>query len=1213
MTLLRAYTNITKRWRMRLYQLNPLILFMLLLVFCSPGKAHAQELPEYDEIGVYLEVPRLGGTEMSAVIKGETLYLPVTDLFDFLNIRNIPAPDMTSISGFFINPEATYIINRTDHLIIYQGRTTGIEPGALIRTETNLYLRADYFGRIFGLDCVFSFRSLSVKVTSQLELPMIREMRLEELRRNLTRLKGEFQADTVIGRRYPLFQIGMADWSAISTQEINGKSDARINLSLGAMIAGGEATAALYYNSEQPITHKQQYYQWRYVNNDFAPVRQIMAGKIATQATSSIYNPVVGVQFTNNPSTYRRSFGSYTLSDRTEPGWIVELYVNNVMVDYVKADASGFYKFEVPLVYGNSVVQTKFYGPWGEERTREQTISIPFNFLPKNTFEYKVSAGVVEDTLLSRFSKASFNYGITRRLTAGAGIEYLSSVASTPAMPYVNASWSLLNNLLLSGEYIHGVRTRGTLTFRLPSNLQLDAYYALYDPDQKAINLNYLEEFKAIVSMPLRLGKLSTYQRLSMHRIVLPGSGYTTGEWLFSGSLRSVSANLTTYGIFLENAEPNFYSNLSLALRLPKGFVLMPQAQYGYTQNRLFSARVGMYKYVLRHGFLNLSLEQNFMSNMRLAELGFRYDFSFAQAGASVRQTDNRTSFVQYARGSLIYDRKSEFAGTDNRTNVGRGGIAVIPYLDLNSNGVRDPGEPKAMGLNLRVNGGRVIKSEKDTTIMILGLEPYTQCFIDLDQNSFEDISWRLSVNTLSVAVDPNIIKTIEIPIIVVGEATGTVVLERDGERRGLGRIIVNIVNQHNRQIGRTLTEDDGYFSYFGLVPGSYQVRMDTTQLSRLGMISEPDSIPFSIAYGSDGDIVRNLNFTLRMKPSDTVVVEQVVVVPEKPIIRKDTTFMIVHEVIEELLTITRDSWAIQLGAFRVRANAENMRRSLEKQLGRKVEIVIEDDFYKVRIVEISTREEVDQIIEVLRKNGVTELWVISLRAKQQQLVLTDRQDTVRTITETVIERPAVTVTRENSIQAGAFYVESNAIALKERLEKQIDKKIIIVEEDGFFKVRIQGFENRTEMEKYLPVLRPLGLYDLWILPEIRVPDLVEPVVVRPDTIRVPVEEKKIPEEKKEVEIKKEPEPAKEPVVIVPDEVPEPGVAIQAGVYYKRIQAIRAQRKIKRRLGLTVEIVQQWEMYRVLVTGFYTREEAFIYYPELAGLGFQQISLVEKR
>ncbi len=146
-----------------------------------------------------------------------------------------------------------------------------------------------------------------------------------------------------------------------------------------------------------------------------------MAGKITIHATASIYDPVVGIQLTNTPTTFRRSFGTYTLTDRTEPGWTVELYVNNVLVDYVKADASGFFTFEVPLVYGTTMVKLKFYGPWGEERTREQSLSIPYNFIPHKEFEYRVSAGVVEDSLWSRYSKAQLSYGATRFLTVGGG------------------------------------------------------------------------------------------------------------------------------------------------------------------------------------------------------------------------------------------------------------------------------------------------------------------------------------------------------------------------------------------------------------------------------------------------------------------------------------------------------------------------------------------------------------------------------------------------------------------------------------------------------------------------------------------------------------------------------------------------------------------------------------------------------------------------
>ena len=228
--------------------------------------------------------------------------------------------------------------------------------------------------------------------------------------------------------------------------------------------------------------------------------------------------------------------------------------------------------------------------------------------------------------------------------------------------------------------------------------------------------------------------------------------------------------------------------------------------------------------------------------------------------------------------------------------------------------GVGITDEPLINGLNIHANGGQVEKSERDSTIRIFGLEPYTSCLIEIDPNSFDNLSWRLPYQTISVSVDPNIVKNVEIPINVVGEATGNINLNKDGEVKGLGRILVNFLTTENRSAGKTLSEDDGYFSYFGLAPGKYIVRIDTAQLQKLGMISDPEFLEFSIAPGTEGDIVDGLDFTLRMKPSDTTGTGQKI--PVKPSVKKDTTYMVVHEVTQELVTITEDSYAIQLGAF---------------------------------------------------------------------------------------------------------------------------------------------------------------------------------------------------------------------------------------------------------------------------------------------------------
>jgi hypothetical protein len=74
-----------------------------------------------------------------------------------------------------------------------------------------------------------------------------------------------------------------------------------------------------------------------------------------------------------------------------------------------------------------------------------------------------------------------------------------------------------------------------------------------------------------------------------------------------------------------------------------------------------------------------------------------------------------------------------------------------------------------------------------------------------------------------------------------------------------------------------------------------------------------------------------------------------------------------------------------------------------------------------------------------------------------------------------------------------------------------------------------------------------------------------------------------------------------------------PRISLQVGVFHKFSQARRAQKCITSKLYLQVEIVPQWEYYRVLVRGFHSREETYKYYPELAGIGHPGISLIEEK
>jgi hypothetical protein len=827
------------------------------------GQASAQNEPEYDEIAVFFNVPKVGGADIPALIRDEKLYLSVTDVFGFLKIKNTATPGFDSISGFFISQQAAYFIGRLNNQIVYQEKVFNIKPGDMIRTETNLYLKSNYFGEIFGLQCAFNFRSLSVTLNTKIELPVVREMRQEQMRRNINQLKGEIKADTTIQRINPLFHFGVADWSAISSQQLEGRIDTRLSLTLGSVVAGGEMNVTLNYNNNTPFEEKQQYYLWRYVNNDHRALRQVLAGKIATGATSSLYSPVVGVQFTNTPTTFRRSFGSYTLSDFTEPGWLVELYVNNVLVDYVKADASGFFSFDVPLVYGNTEVKLQYYGPWGEEHSKEQNISIPFNFLPVGEFEYKASAGFVEDGDNSLFSRTAFNYGLSRRMTVGGGVEYLSSIYKGTVMPFLSTSFRLASSLLFSGEYTYNVRAKGILNYRMPSNMQFELNYTKYKKGQQAINYNYLEERKVALSMPIRGKHFAAFSRLTLNQIVMPQTKYSTAELLLSGALMGINTNFTTYSLLSDLGQTYTYSNLSLSFKLPGRIVLTPQAQFDYNNEKFISMKCGLEKHLFKNGFMNLSYERNFKSDFSNIELGFRYELPFAQAGFSARRGNGSTTLVQSASGSLMMDAKTDYVGATSRMSAGKGGMVLLPYLDLNCNGQREPGEPKAYGLNVHLNGGRIEASEKDTSIRVFDLEPYANYLVTLDGTNFDNIACQMQIKTIRVSINPNMSKLVEVPVAVVGEAAGTIYVEDGGGMKGQGRVIVNFYRNGSSLAARTLSESDGYFSYMGLAPGEYEARVDTAQLNKLNWTVLPSSINFTIKAGIDGDVSDGLEFVL--------------------------------------------------------------------------------------------------------------------------------------------------------------------------------------------------------------------------------------------------------------------------------------------------------------------------------------------------------------
>jgi hypothetical protein len=266
---------------------------------------------------------------------------------------------------------------------------------------------------------------------------------------------------------------------------------------------------------------------------------------------------------------------------------------------------------------------------------------------------------------------------------------------------------------------------------------------------------------------------------------------------------------------------------------------------------------------MFKYGYLNVSGERNFNYNISNFNIGFRYEFPFAQTSLSATSYDNTTVLSQSASGSIMYEARPGHLGFSNRTSVGKGGITILPYLDINCNGKREKDEPKVSGLNLHISSGRIEKNKRDTTIRVSNLEPYTEYFIELVRNSFDNVAWQIQKQTIRVTIDPNQFKLIEVPVSVLGEVSGMVYISDNKGRRGQGRIIVHFFRSDSSLAATTLTEADGFFSFLGLAPGSYTARIDTAQLGILHLVSSPEALPFTIKHNKDGDVADGLEFVL--------------------------------------------------------------------------------------------------------------------------------------------------------------------------------------------------------------------------------------------------------------------------------------------------------------------------------------------------------------
>ena len=816
---------------------------------------------DYDQvlITIYLD----GGYSFDSYVviqQPDILYLDVEAVFKSLQIKCIPK--LNNLVGFIENEKNLYTINFEKKQITIGGKSINISRGIIEELGVK-YIRASLLFEAFGLKFTFNPRSLTAKLTSNFDPPFIQQQKRMKTRKKISKLRGEeIIVDTIITRDYHLLKLGTLNWGLNSSQSKNNTSNTDIKIELGTELLFGEANFLIDYNTKDKINITDIQTRWRFINNDNKFIKQAIIGRVPGQRDliTNRNTTAIGATINNTPNTVRKATGSYTITNTTEPNWNVELYLNDVLIDYTQADAAGLYLFKVPIVFGITTLTLRFYGPLGEVRTEQRTVNNPYTVVPVKKLEYSLTAGVIQDSINSPFGNMRLNYGVTSNLTVAGGVAYSPNNTAHPISATASASFQPFSAMFLNLDYTHEQRIKGILDYYITKNAFLNIGYTQFIEGKLPGASRLLKKIEVNFSKPYKNKFFSGLSQISFIQSRFKTFNYNAFNLMLNSSVSKVKVNSSFFINWASATTPQINSNLALSYTLGNGLALQSLASYDLTTNNFRSIGLRLQKKISKINVI-CSLRRDVSSKINTFSLSANYALPFSNVAFSSFYNGNNFNFSENAAGSMAFGAE-QTPHVGNNSAIGKGGFLLYPFLDLNGNGKLDKGEKKVFLPSVKVPGAKAIISKKDSIVRVFDLNAFRNYNVEFLDTDLNNIAWRFKHKTYKIFVDPNQYKRVFIPVFTVGEINGMVYLGS----RGQGRITIQILDEKENIVVETLSEFDGYFNYLGLKPGKYTVRVDPEQIKNLNFKALPKVHQVTIKVSEYGDIIDDLDFTLSKK-----------------------------------------------------------------------------------------------------------------------------------------------------------------------------------------------------------------------------------------------------------------------------------------------------------------------------------------------------------
>lgn len=893
--------------------------------------------------------------------------VPLGELCRLLDLGITVDPASGTAAGFFIDEGRRFALDVRNQSVVVAGRSKRFDSAQIEIHEDDIYADASLLSEWLPLGLVVDPFGAVITVHPEEKLPL--QLRLERARQlEMSGASGSGLAS--LPRRelpYRLFDGPFIDQTLrFATQPISGGG--RNNLAEYATYVTGDLlfmeASAFLSGSDQGVSDSRLSLGRKDPDGrllGFLAAREVTVGDVFHPGLELIASPRSGpgVLISSFPLDRQIQFDRQSFRGDLPPGWEAELYRGDELLAYTQSRADGLYEFiDVPLLFGFNVFRVELYGPQGQRRSELHRFNVGDTLTPKGRVYYRLAANDPSYRLAGtgptdNQSRASFDLsaGLTRNLSASLSLAAVDLINDGPhayAKAALRAFWGLLfANLDVAADRNGGSVWQGTVQSRLGS-VGVEAQHAVLDGFVS-------ERFGPSFPSPLR-----SRTHLRFHAVI-PSGWLPQVPVLFearqdrfeSGAQRrELTGSVSTFSRGLAVSNQVTWATTSGGDETP---TTTATGQFLVSRHhRAFSVR-GQLAYSIRP---DLQLDRIAMTGDQQLESGL-----LASAGVSRAIETGRTRYLvglsklegAFGLGVTVnYTSPGGFGasvllsvsvGRDPRDGswhhqarplAGFGALSARAFLDANGNGRFDLGEEPIADAGFLLNGaGGLARTDPAGGAFLANLSPYQDVDLTLATSTLEDPFWKPAVDGVRILPRPGKVAVIDFPVLVTGEITGTVYLERGGTSREASGVDLELVDSRGTVVKTARTAYDGFYDITDVEPGSYTLRVTAEHVVKLAVVApsrEVDILP-------SGTVIDGLDFVLRPARSSGAGGEAATpAAPPVPTAARMATEDLQRPVPSPVAAVAE--WGLQLESLRDPAAAEQEARRLAVELDRPTRVI---------------------------------------------------------------------------------------------------------------------------------------------------------------------------------------------------------------------------------------------------------------------------------